>query len=89
MVDEQQHDLALDGDIAAYNAMKHELEKAHMGKWVVLYQSQLKGAYDSFDAAAQDAIRQFGRGPYLIRQVGERALVLPASAVYSSFRNAG
>lgn len=43
----------------------------------------LVGAYDTFDAAAKEAIRQFGKGPYLIRQVGaEPTKTLPASVAY-------
>jgi hypothetical protein len=53
-----------------------------MGKWVGIHAEALAGVYDSFEAAASDAVRRFGRGPYLIRQVGAQPLTMPASAMY-------
>ena len=69
-------------DIAAYERMRAELESKAMGKWVLLHDLELIDTYDSFEAAAEDAVRRFGRGPYLIRQVGAPAVTLPASAMY-------
>ena len=40
---------------------------------------QLFGAYDTFEDAADAAIRNFGRGPYLIREVGAGPITLPPS----------
>jgi len=62
---------ALDKNIAAYEARLKELEKHHMGKWVVFHDCVLVDAFDTFHNAADHAARRFGRGPYLIRQVGE------------------
>jgi hypothetical protein len=78
----------LDKEIAAYNLMKPELNQSSSGKWVVFYDCALQGTYEDFDSAAADAIRRFGRGPYLIRQVGEGEIVLPASVVYAVSYNA-
>jgi hypothetical protein len=72
----------LDADIAAYASMQQDLEEKHMGKWVLFYQGKLVSVYDSFDNAAKDAVARFGRGPYLIRQVGAPAITLPASVMY-------
>ena len=60
----------LESDIAAYNKMREELESNHTGKWVLFHQGELVSLYESFEAAAEDAVRRFGRGPYLIRQIG-------------------
>jgi hypothetical protein len=38
--------------------------------------------YDAFDAAAKVAVQRFGRGPYLIRQIGAPPIVLSASVLY-------
>jgi hypothetical protein len=78
----------LDKDIAAFDEMRNSLEAHHMQKWVVFYSSRLVGVHDSFDAAAIDASRRFGRGPYLIRQVGAPPVTLPASAAYFQTANA-
>jgi hypothetical protein len=72
----------LDQDIAAFEAMRAELEKNHMGKWVLFHNARLVDAYDSFEGAADEAVKHFGRGPYLIRQVGARPMTIPASVMY-------
>jgi hypothetical protein len=71
--------LDLDSDIAAYEAMQADLEAHLMGKWVVVRDRQLVGSYESFDRAAEEAVHRFGRGPYLIRQVGAPPVVIPVS----------
>lgn len=68
--------------IAAYEQLQDELEAKHLGKWVVFRDEELRGIYDSLEDAAVDAARRYGRGPYLIRQVGEPPFRLPASVLY-------
>ena len=72
----------LDQEIAAFEGMSKELEAQHMGKWVVIHDRKLIDLYESLEGAAEDAVRKFGRGPYLIRQVGTPPVVLPASVMY-------
>ena len=60
---------ALPREIKAFEAMKVSLEEQHSGKWVLIVGEELIGRYDSFQDAAMDATSQFGRGPYLVRQV--------------------
>ena len=72
----------LDNELAAYDAMRNDLEAHHMGKWIIVHGGELVNIYDTFDAAAIDAVAKFGRGPYLIRQVGAPPVVLPASVMY-------
>ena len=72
----------LKDEIAAYGHMKPDLETQHNGQWVVIRDGELKGAYDDFQEAAQEAIKNFGRGPYLIRRVGAGPMVLPASVQF-------
>ena len=55
---------------AAYEARRAELERDHNGEWVVFHGEELVGIYDDFQDAAEDALRKFGLGPYLIEQVG-------------------
>lgn len=73
---------AIDDEIAAYDRMRGDLEAHLMGKWVVVHDGELVSPYDSFEAAAGEAVRRFGRGPYLIRQVGSPPVTLPASLMY-------
>lgn len=72
----------LDREIHAYEAMRAGLEAHYMGKWVLVHDEKLIAVYESFEQAAQIAVCQFGRGPYLIRQVGASMITLPASVMF-------
>jgi hypothetical protein len=73
----------LDDDIAAYDQIREELEARHMGKWALLHERHLIETFDSFESAAEAAVERFGRGPYLIRQIGAPPITLPASVMYN------
>lgn len=69
-------------EIAAYERMRRELETDHLGKWVIVHDELLVGVYATFEEAAADAVQRFGRGPYLIREIGAAPMTLPASVLY-------
>ena len=71
-------------EIAAYEDLRQSLEADHMGKWVLIRNRELLSLFDSFEAAAEEAVKRFGRGPYLIRQIGAPPVTLPASVMYRS-----
>ena len=73
----------MESEIAAFTKMQGELEAEHMGRGVLFHEQAFAGVFDSFESAAEDAVRRFGRGPYLIRQVGAPPVVLPASVMYN------
>lgn len=77
----------IDTEIAAYDAMKDQLEATCLDRWVVIHGGIVAGVFDDFQKAATDAVARFGRGPYLIRLVGQKPMVLPASVLYSSSRH--
>ena len=66
---------ALQREIDAYERMRDRLEADCLRQWVVVHDEELVGAYESFEDAAMDAVKRFGRGPYLIRQVGVRPII--------------
>lgn len=72
----------LDAEIEAFENKREELEKTYFGKFVVFKDGKFVGAWDTLNAAAQEAVLRFGRGPYLIRQVGASKPTLPASVLY-------
>ncbi len=72
----------LQSEIRAYDHMRNYLESDFFGKWVVVHDEELVGAYETFEDAAEVAIQRFGRGPYLIRQVGAPPVTLPVSVLY-------
>ena len=69
-------------DIESYETMRKELEATRFGKWVVFHNEKLHSEHETFEAAAKDAVKHFGRGPYLIRCVGAPPQTLPASVLY-------
>lgn len=73
----------LEREMATFERMRLELEANHNGEWIVLHEDSFVGAFESFEAAAEEAVRRFGRGPYLIRKVGAPPIVLPASVMYN------
>lgn len=72
----------IDQEIAAFEKMRSDLERDHLGKFVLIKHQKLVGVFESLDRAADAAVRQFGRGPYLLRQVGAPPVTLPASVMY-------
>lgn len=73
----------LEQNIEAYEAMRETLEEHHLHKFVVFHDTKLAGSFDSFHNAATEAVRRFGKGPYLIRQVGApERIAMPASAAF-------
>ncbi len=73
---------ALDKDISAFEKMRENFETNYMGKWVLLHDEKMIGAFDTFNDAAHEATQKFGKGPYLIREVGVKNQSLPASVLY-------
>jgi hypothetical protein len=71
--------MPLEKEIAAYEAKREEMERHYKGKFVIFHEEDFVGAFDSFNAAAAEAVRLFGRGPYLIRQVGVTTPPISAS----------
>ena len=69
-------------DIAAFEEAQNDLEAAAMGKWVLVHDAVVIDTFDTFEAAAERAVGDFGAGPYLIRQVGSSSVSLPASVMY-------
>ena len=67
----------LEQEIDAYEAMRTDLEAKHFDKWIIMRNGKVAGAFDSSEECIQFAVETFGRGPYLIRQVGEPPVRLP------------
>lgn len=70
-------------NIVAYERMQSDLEGEHAGEWVLFHEGKLVDTFKSFGDAAVQAVAQFGRGPYLIRQIGSGPFTLPTSASYN------
>lgn len=68
-------------NIESYEERKDEMESEHRGKWVIFYDGEYVDDFGDFQDAAMLAIRNWGRGPYLIRLVGEREAVIPTAVL--------
>lgn len=71
----------LEENIAAYESKSAELEAHHKGKFALIYDGEFIDSFDNFHNAAIQAVERFGKGPYLIRQVGAAPLRMPASVM--------
>ena len=70
-------------DVKAYESMQHDLEASHKGMWVLIRDRALIGIFSSFEDAADAATQRFGRGPFLIREVGAEPTTLPISVMFA------
>ncbi len=77
---------SLDTEIEAYASMRAELEKHHPGKFVVIQSSELKGAFDTLENAADFARTKLEDQPFLLRRVGATFAPLPASVMYRALQ---
>ena len=76
----------LDQEIATYERLRASLEAEHHLKWAVIHGDIHVGTYADFQEAAAEAVRRYGRGPYLIRQVGAPPVRLPSTELYEPVR---
>jgi len=81
--------MPLEKEIHAYEERREELERQHNGKYVVFSGDTLIGIFDNLDSASQAAIEKYGRGPYLIRQIGESADGIAAHVLHLNMRPTG
>ena len=73
----------IEKEIIAYETMREDLEANHKGEWVLVHDQKLIGTYETFQKAAAVARKRFGRGPYLIRRIGEGPFRLPPALLFS------
>lgn len=72
----------LEENIAAFEELRHQLEAELWDRWVVFYNGELVGDYEDFQVCAAETVQKYGRGPYLIRQVGAVPIRLPSSILF-------
>lgn len=62
----------LEQNMAVYAEERERLEAEHMDEWVLIYDQNVICTSPDFEEIARRAAREFDRGPYHIRRVGER-----------------
>jgi hypothetical protein len=75
-------------EIETFERLQTQLESTAMGRWTLIYGTSLIDTFEDFESAAVEAVKRFGRGPYLIRQVGGSKVTLPVSVVYGPLHDA-
>lgn len=76
---------AIEDEITAYEAMQADLEAKYMGQWVLMRDRKVIGFFPSFEQAAAEGLRRFGRTSYLVREVGAEPIKLPVSVIYHQY----
>jgi hypothetical protein len=61
--------MTLDAEIEYFEKMKTKLLAEHEGKFVVIFNQQLQGAYDSVENAFNAGVQAFGDRQFLVRKV--------------------
>jgi hypothetical protein len=72
-------------EIRAYEAIQAKLEAEHLGEWVLMRDQKLIGLFPSFEQAAAEGLRLFGRGAYLVREIGAEPIRLPVSVIHHQY----
>ena len=72
---------ALSRESALYEPRKAEYERVHHWEWVIIHGDEVVGSYSDFQVAAEIAVDRFGRGAYILRQIGVPKPTLPASVL--------
>ena len=76
---------ALAKEIERYDQHRADLESGHAGEWAVVYAEEPIETFEDFQDAANFAVTNYGRGPYLIRQVGVQLVIMnPVSALLNN-----
>lgn len=70
---------ALEQETAIFESRRAEFEKDHNKEWVVIHREEVAGFFTDLQEAAEAAVSRYGRGPYLIKQVGEPDTPIPLS----------
>jgi len=60
----------LDREIAAFERLRNELERAHAGKFAFVQGTDLIGTVDTFETAAGEGLRRFPDAEFLVREIG-------------------
>jgi hypothetical protein len=70
--------MSLETEIAYFETVKDKLLADHEGKFVVIFDGKLLGAYDTVENAYNAGVQAFGDQQFLVRKV------LPAEPIYTN-----
>ena len=70
-------------ELATFEARRADLEREHMGEYVVIRGSGIHGFFPDCDSAARRAFATFDRDrSFLLRQIGRRHAFLSPAALF-------
>ena len=76
----------LERENATYARLRETLEAEHHSEWALIRGETYVGAFPTFEDALREAGRRFGRGPFLIREIGAPLLRFPGSDLKNTIR---
>jgi hypothetical protein len=80
--------MALDLELDAFARMKEQLLVTHEGKFVVIHDQKLVGAYDSAENAYTAGVQAFGQDLFLVKKVLREEPVYTNHALANGLINA-
>lgn len=76
----------LSKELKTFEKNKADLQKNHPGKFVLIVGDDVIGTYDTFNNAADEALRRYGDGEYMIRPVSGDCPELSPTVIYGLHR---
>lgn len=61
--------MALERELAAFEARKPELLRHHGGQFAVIHGDELLGTYTTFNEAFEAGVRAVGNRPFLVKEI--------------------
>jgi hypothetical protein len=82
MADAARFEHPLLDQVRAYALMQEELERKHLGRWVIIFEGQLQGDYKTYHEASEAATAMdLNKAECLFRNVGSEApVIVPVGA---------
>lgn len=80
--------MALEQELATFEAMKPDLLRNHSGKFALIKSDAFLGAFDTAESAYQEGIDRFGRESFLVKRISETEEPLRNHALFSGLMHA-
>lgn len=80
--------MALETELATFEAMKEELLRNHPGKFALIQDAQFIAAFDTAQNAYEEGVRRFGRDPFLVKHIVESEETYRNYALFTGLMNA-
>jgi hypothetical protein len=73
--------MALEKELAFFEAQKAELLKTHKGQFALIHEDKLLGVYATFEQAFAAGVKTVGNKPFLVQEIHEGATTVQHPAL--------